>query len=81
MLQLQDTMKQKRSLQILSDQKVFDKVDIVAMTTTGCAKNYDLLRNANFPIVIVEEAAEVFEGHIISCFSKKTEHLVLIGDH
>ena len=51
------------------------------MTTTGCAKNFDLLKNAYFPIVIVEEAAEVFEGHILASLSKRTEHLILIGDH
>jgi superfamily I DNA and/or RNA helicase len=51
------------------------------MTTTGCAKQSDLLKNTTFPIVIVEEAAEVFEAHILTSLSKKTEHLVLIGDH
>lgn len=51
------------------------------MTTTGCAKHADLLKNTNFPIVVIEEAAEVFEAHIITSLSKKTEHLVLIGDH
>ena len=51
------------------------------MTTTGCAKNNELLKDINFPIVIVEEAAEVFEGHILTALSERTEHLVLIGDH
>ena len=32
-------------------------------------------------IVIVEEAAEVLESHIITSLSKHTEHLILIGDH
>ncbi len=40
-----------------------------------------MLEKTNFPIVIVEEAAEVFEGHILTALSKKTEHLILIGDH
>jgi len=51
------------------------------MTTTGCAKNSELLKGVTFPIVIVEEAAEVFEGHILTALSEKTEHLILIGDH
>lgn len=51
------------------------------MTTTGCAKFNDVLKNVNFSIVIVEEAAEVFEAHILTALSRKTEHLVLIGDH
>ena len=32
-------------------------------------------------IVIVEEAAEIFEAHIITSLSSKCEHLILIGDH
>jgi superfamily I DNA and/or RNA helicase len=32
-------------------------------------------------IVIVEEAAEIFEAHIITSLNPKCEHLILIGDH
>ena len=32
-------------------------------------KNFELLKRVNFPILIVEEAAEVFEAHIIGCLS------------
>ena len=32
-------------------------------------------------IVIVEEAAEIFEAHVITSLSPKCEHLILIGDH
>ncbi|CAF1117204.1 unnamed protein product, partial [Didymodactylos carnosus] len=32
-------------------------------------------------IVIVEEAAEIFEAHVISSLTEKCEHLILIGDH
>ena len=32
-------------------------------------------------IVIVEEAAAIFEAHIITALSTKCEHLILIGDH
>ena len=55
--------------------------EIVAMTTTGRAKYSHLLQNIRFPIVIVEEAAEVFEGHILSSLHEDTQHLILIGDH
>jgi superfamily I DNA and/or RNA helicase len=51
------------------------------MTTTGRAKNAEFLSKVNFPIVIVEEAAEVFEAHIMTSLSKDTKHLILIGDH
>jgi hypothetical protein len=29
--------------------------------------------------VIVEEAAEVMESHIVACVSKRCKHLILIG--
>jgi len=32
-------------------------------------------------IVIVEEAAEVFEAHIVTSLTSSCEHLILIGDH
>jgi superfamily I DNA and/or RNA helicase len=51
------------------------------MTTTGRAKQQDYLKGIEFPIVIVEEAAEVFEAHIVTALTKNTEHIILIGDH
>lgn len=57
------------------------EADVVGMTTTSAASNNDLLSKINAKIVIVEEAAEVLEAHIVSSLSKKTEHLILIGDH
>jgi hypothetical protein len=49
--------------------KALKRCDIVALTTTGCAKYSSLLSNVKFPIVIVEEAAEVFEAHILTSIS------------
>lgn len=60
---------------------IFRSADIVAMTTTGRSKYSEYFKNITFPIVIVEEAAEVFEAHIITALTKNTEHLILIGDH
>jgi hypothetical protein len=42
------------------------------MTTTGRAKYSDFLSKVNSPIILVEEAAEVFEAHIIASLSEKT---------
>lgn len=39
------------------------------------------MKDITFPIVIVEEAAEVFEAHVITSICEGTEHLILIGDH
>jgi hypothetical protein len=48
---------------------LISKQHIVAMTTTGRAKYSEMLSKVNFPIVIVEEAAEVFEAHILTALS------------
>lgn len=39
------------------------------MTTTGRAKYSEMLKDINFPIIVVEEAAEVFEAHITASLS------------
>lgn len=56
-------------------------MDIIAMTTTGRSKYTEIFRDMTFPIVLIEEAAEVIESHMISTLSEETEHLILIGDH
>ena len=55
--------------------------DVIGMTTTGAAKHHHILRNIYPKIVIVEEAAEVFESHIVTSLSPSVQQLILIGDH
>ena len=54
---------------------------VIGMTTTGAAKYRNLLEKIKPTVVIVEEAAEVLEAHIITSLTKGTQHLILIGDH
>ncbi|XP_040289644.1 NFX1-type zinc finger-containing protein 1-like isoform X1 [Bufo bufo] len=63
------------------DLLILQEADIVGMTTTGAAKFRKLLQNVQPKIVIVEEAAEVLEAHIITTLSSSCQHLILIGDH
>ncbi len=51
------------------------------MTKTGAAKYQHILHLVKPRIVIVEEAAEVLESHIVSALNTGTQHLILIGDH
>ncbi|XP_041363692.1 NFX1-type zinc finger-containing protein 1-like [Gigantopelta aegis] len=54
---------------------------VIGMTTTGAARYQKILSEIKPKIVVVEEAAEVLEGHIITTLSQGCEHLILIGDH
>ena len=62
-------------------QELFKNADIIAMTTTGHSKNIHLLKNIKMPILLVEEAAEVLEAHVLASISQHTKHMILIGDH
>ena len=55
--------------------------DIIGMTTTGAAKYHHILKGIHPKIVVIEEAAEVFESHVITSLSPSVQQLVLIGDH
>jgi superfamily I DNA and/or RNA helicase len=61
--------------------KILREAKVVGMTTTGAAKNYDLLQALRAEIVVIEEAAEVLEAHVLPCIGSFTQHLILLGDH
>jgi len=54
---------------------------VIGMTTTCAARYLSTLKAIGPKVVIVEEAAEVLEAHIVTALSQKCEHLILIGDH
>lgn len=60
---------------------VLKKAKVIGMTTTGAAKFRKELQEVRPRLVIVEEAAEVLEAHIITAISNACQHLILIGDH
>ncbi|CAH1802897.1 unnamed protein product [Owenia fusiformis] len=80
-------MEYERIAQIMSDLKreedciVMKDAVIIGMTTTGAAKYRAILQQVRPKIVIVEEAAEVLESHIVTTLTEECEHLILIGDH
>ncbi|QIX01542.1 hypothetical protein AMS68_007059 [Peltaster fructicola] len=54
---------------------------ILACTTTGAAMYSDQIAKVKPGIVLVEEAGEVLESHILTALSPETKQLCLIGDH
>ena len=60
---------------------VIQTADIVGMTTTGAAKHNHILSNMLPKVVIIEEAAEVFEAHVFTSLTPSVQQLIMIGDH
>lgn len=54
---------------------------IIACTTNGAAKYAQAIQSASPGIVLVEEAGEILEAHILTAMGLHTEQLILIGDH
>ncbi|XP_032455825.1 NFX1-type zinc finger-containing protein 1-like isoform X2 [Nasonia vitripennis] len=54
---------------------------IVGMTTTGAAKIYSSIQALHAPIVLVEEAAEILESHVVCSLARNCQQVILIGDH
>lgn len=54
---------------------------VIGVTTSGLARNLELLRRLRTKVVICEEAGEVLEAHLLTALLPSVEHAVLIGDH
>ncbi|KAI8933540.1 hypothetical protein NX059_009277 [Plenodomus lindquistii] len=54
---------------------------IIGCTTTGAAMYTEDIRKASPGIVLVEEAGEILESHVLTALTPTTKQLVLIGDH
>ena len=81
---LHDYAKCFEQLSNAKDQKsgeIIKQKRIIGCTTTAAAKYTKELLNARPGIVLVEEAGEILESHILTALSSNTKHLVLIGDH
>ena len=63
------------------EERVIRQSTVVGMTTSGAARYHSVLQSIAPKIVVIEEAAEVMEAHIITSLSKNTKHTILIGDH
>ncbi|MEE6510160.1 hypothetical protein FKM82_029319 [Ascaphus truei] len=77
----QVVVKRLNELRNQEDVLILQGADIIGMTTTGAAKYRKILQDIRPKIVVVEEAAEVLEAHIITTLSSGCQHLILIGDH
>ncbi|KAL6854624.1 hypothetical protein J3F83DRAFT_477514 [Trichoderma novae-zelandiae] len=63
------------------DLRCLEQANVIGVTTTGLAKNLDLLRKLRCKVMLCEEAGEVLEAHILTALLPSIEHAILIGDH
>ncbi|KAG0159823.1 hypothetical protein PDIDSM_7350 [Penicillium digitatum] len=54
---------------------------IIGCTTTAAAMYSEDIRHASPSIVLLEEAGEILESHVLTAMTPETNHLILIGDH
>ena len=77
----EETAERLKEAKQVEDLEIMRRATVLGMTTTGAAR-YQRINQALRPrIIVVEEAAEVLEGHIITTLSAGCDHLILIGDH
>lgn len=72
--------KYEREKQTL-DREILAHSEVIAMTSSGAARYQNVLKEIGPKVIIVEEAAEVLEAHVITTLNSFCEHLILIGDH
>lgn len=54
---------------------------IIGCTTTAAAKYSVDIQAASPGVLLVEEAGEILESHVLTAMGEKTAQLILIGDH
>lgn len=61
--------------------KILENKWIIGCTTTGAAMFFDDIHQAAPGIVLLEEAGEILESHVLAAITTDTKQLVMIGDH
>jgi len=82
LLEENDTLAQEiQQLNRAHQVAVLREADIVGCTISGASIRCELLSEVNFPVVIVEEAAEILEPQLIAAIPPSCRQLIMIGDH
>jgi len=63
------------------DGYILESKMIIGCTTTGAAKYTRNIHEAAPDVVLVEEAGEILESHVITALGRAAKQLILIGDH
>ncbi|KAJ3044880.1 NFX1-type zinc finger-containing protein 1 [Rhizophlyctis rosea] len=68
-------------LEAMGKLAVLKNAKIIAATSNGAATNLELLKAAAPSILLIEEAGELLEPHLLSALSPSIQQLIMIGDH
>ncbi|KAJ3559292.1 hypothetical protein NP233_g11303 [Leucocoprinus birnbaumii] len=60
--------------------RILNNTDLIACTTTGAASLTSLLSSIRPKVLMVEEAGQVLEAHILTSLVSSVHHLICIGD-
>ncbi|KAI9784988.1 MAG: hypothetical protein M1839_001184 [Geoglossum umbratile] len=63
------------------DLRCLREAHVIGATTSGLARNIELLQRVGAKVMLCEEAGEVLEAHTLTAFLPGVEHAILIGDH
>ncbi len=63
------------------DLRALTGAKVIGVTTSGLARNLDVLRRLQSKVLVCEEAGEVLEAHLLTAMLPSVEHAILIGDH
>ena len=63
----------------LENLQIISKAEIIGMTTTGAAKNHNLLRMLDPKFMIIEEAGQVLEAHILASLTPNLQQLGMLS--
>ena len=75
-------MKQRRDMAMREvDLRCLSEAEVIGVTTTGLARNMELLQKLRCKVMLCEEAGEVLEAHTPTALLPSVEHAILIGDH
>lgn len=75
------TLEQVQELYTRRDVTTVKSKRVIGCTTTGAAMHSALLKSASAEVLVVEEAGEILEAHVLGAMSHETQQVVLIGDH
>ena len=78
---LSEKQKDLETLMTRPKRKTLDEKKVIGCTTTAASKYHELIAAANADMVLVEEAGEILEAHVLTALAPSVRQLVLIGDH